>query len=99
MRFLIRITATQHGRLEFNWKIPLFRGAMASQISDTQKKADTRGEVAASPTEKSLHDVEARLATLSDQMDICTAILSDLKELNEVLVTRSLPDVTLPLQK
>lgn len=35
---------------------------------------------------QTLDDVDARLTSVSDQMNLCTAILSDLKELGDVLV-------------
>lgn len=35
---------------------------------------------------QTLDDVDARLTSLSDQMNLCTAVLSDLKELGDVLV-------------
>lgn len=35
---------------------------------------------------QTLDDVDARLASVSDQMNLCTAVLSDLKELGDVLV-------------
>lgn len=35
---------------------------------------------------QTLDDVDARLTSVSDQMNLCTAVLSDLKELGDVLV-------------
>ncbi|KAK5861921.1 hypothetical protein PBY51_017359 [Eleginops maclovinus] len=44
-------------------------------------------------------DVSDRLVTLSDKLNICNQLLKDLKELSDILVRKSLQDVTLPQQE
>ncbi|MED6231909.1 hypothetical protein ATANTOWER_013347 [Ataeniobius toweri] len=43
--------------------------------------------------------VYVRLATLSENIDVCNAVLDDLKSLKDILVNKSLQDVYLKPQK
>ncbi|MED6280029.1 hypothetical protein CHARACLAT_006595 [Characodon lateralis] len=43
--------------------------------------------------------VDVRLATLSENIDVCSAVLDDFKALKDILVNKSLQDVYLKPQK
>ncbi|TMS11358.1 hypothetical protein E3U43_020351 [Larimichthys crocea] len=52
-----------------------------------------------SPVQQDLEDVKDRLVTISEQLDLCQSVLNDLKDLSDLLVRKSLQDVTLPQKK
>ncbi|KAG7474488.1 hypothetical protein JOB18_010081 [Solea senegalensis] len=43
--------------------------------------------------------VTDRLRTLSEKLSVCDTVLNDLKDLSDILVRKSLQDLTLPSQK
>ncbi|CAB1429028.1 unnamed protein product [Pleuronectes platessa] len=71
---------------------------MASDTDSAGDKPTVRTEDDVS-TVKQLEEVNNRLGTLSEGITMCERVLNDLKDLSEVLVRKSLQDVTLPPQK
>ncbi|KAM7383160.1 hypothetical protein PAMP_002838 [Pampus punctatissimus] len=46
-----------------------------------------------------LKDVDGRLVTLSDKINLCNRVLEDLKDLSDLVVRKSFQDVSLPQLK
>ncbi|KAI9524027.1 hypothetical protein NQZ68_020988 [Dissostichus eleginoides] len=66
--------------------------------SNTEAPLALQTDEGVAPDKQELEDVSDRLVTLSDHITICNQVLNDLKELSDILVRKSLQDVTLPLQ-
>ncbi|KAK9514110.1 hypothetical protein VZT92_027599 [Zoarces viviparus] len=73
---------------------------MASETVPGCSDLTMRTEEAVSRDKQDLEDIEDRLVTLSDKLNLCNQVLNDLKALSGVLVRKSLQDVSsLPPQK
>ncbi|KAM7383159.1 hypothetical protein PAMP_002838 [Pampus punctatissimus] len=65
----------------------------------TVETAAQRREEGTPPVEQLLKDVDGRLVTLSDKINLCNRVLEDLKDLSDLVVRKSFQDVSLPQLK
>ncbi|KAL7392908.1 hypothetical protein ABVT39_003689 [Epinephelus coioides] len=67
--------------------------------SDTEETVTLCNDEGVSLVKQNLEVVGDRLVSLSEKITLCNRILDDLKDLSDVLVRKSLHEVSLPTQK
>ncbi|KAA8591753.1 hypothetical protein FQN60_017127 [Etheostoma spectabile] len=72
---------------------------MASNTGCTEDTMTVQPDEGVSRARQNLEDTEDRLVTLSEQITLCTRVSNDLKDLSDILVRKSLQNVSLPLRK